>query len=173
VRTTPIPVFLVRPEAMAGGDVPEVVVRRVLVPLDGTGVGESILKPLLELGPSLGWSFLFLHAVSPLLQVGARRYPVRTHSAVEERRRARTYLERVARLFRRRGLRARMRVVEDDSPERAIVRAVQRADVDLVAMATHGRGGVSRALLGSVADQVLSAISLPLLLGTGGDATVH
>lgn len=172
VRSTRIPVLLVRPDRM-GEAAPEGVVRRVLVPLDGGELGESILEPLLELGPPLAWSFLLLHAVTPTSGNGEPRRPGRLYETLHRRRLVSGYLERIAHLFRRRGLDVRTRVVESDSWRRAIVRIAQRGETDLIAMATHGTGGLTRAILGSTVDRVLAASSVPMLLSASGVVVVH
>jgi nucleotide-binding universal stress UspA family protein len=46
----------------------------------------------------------------------------------------------------------------------AVLEYAQRESIDLIAMATHGRGGVRRMLLGSVADKVLRGAMTPMLL---------
>jgi hypothetical protein len=54
--------------------------------------------------------------------------------------------------------------VEPGSPDSTIARVVRERDVDLVVMATHGRGGVARLALGSVAEATLRRAGVPLLL---------
>lgn len=173
VRTTRIPVLLVRPERTSRAPGRLADINRVLVPLDTAGVAEEILEPAMELGRAMGWRFLLLHVVPTRLLVGARPYPVHADDLDLRRRRGREYLHGVASRFRRRGLVADVRVVEGASPDRAILGVAESEDVDLVAMATHGRGGVTRAILGSVTDGVVAGTSLPVLLGGGGDGTVH
>jgi nucleotide-binding universal stress UspA family protein len=56
------------------------------------------------------------------------------------------------------------RLLEGGQPSFAISELVQRERFDVVAMATHGRSGLSRALLGSVADEVVRNVSVPVLL---------
>ena len=61
--------------------------------------------------------------------------------------------------------------VVDGSPSAEIVRYAEDADCDLVVMGTHGRGGIDRLLLGSVAEKVVRASSVPVLTVrvAGGD----
>jgi nucleotide-binding universal stress UspA family protein len=61
------------------------------------------------------------------------------------------------------GTTVQTRVVVSARAELAILEAAA-APTDLVALATHGRGGVQRLLLGSVADKVLRGCSTPVLL---------
>lgn len=55
-------------------------------------------------------------------------------------------------------------VVEFGEPAEEIINFVHHHDVDLVAMATHGRSGLSHLVLGSVAEQVLRNVRVPVLL---------
>ncbi|MBI4545817.1 MAG: universal stress protein, partial [Gemmatimonadetes bacterium] len=55
-------------------------------------------------------------------------------------------------------------VIVHASPAAGILDFAERNAVDLIAMATHGRGGVSRIMLGSVADKVLRGARAPVLL---------
>jgi len=51
----------------------------------------------------------------------------------------------------------------DDSPDRAIVGTAREIDADLIIMATHGRHGLRRALLGSVTERVLHTTNIPVI----------
>jgi nucleotide-binding universal stress UspA family protein len=76
---------------------------------------------------------------------------------------AQQYLERVAERLRARGLRVRTSTI-DAAPALAIREYAREHAVDLIAIATHGRGGLARVLLGSVADAVLRDTGAPVLL---------
>jgi nucleotide-binding universal stress UspA family protein len=53
--------------------------------------------------------------------------------------------------------------VLEGSPSRKIVRYAERKECDLIAMGTHGRGGIDRLLLGSVAERVVRSSEVPVL----------
>jgi nucleotide-binding universal stress UspA family protein len=53
--------------------------------------------------------------------------------------------------------------VMEGSPSRKIVRYAEREGCDLIAMGTHGRGGIDRLLLGSVAERVVRSAEVPVL----------
>jgi nucleotide-binding universal stress UspA family protein len=82
----------------------------------------------------------------------------------EARERAQTYLDDVAGGLRDDGLQVETHVTVEPQPATGIVSYARDERFDLVAMATHGRGGVSRALLGSVADKVLRGGHAPTLV---------
>jgi nucleotide-binding universal stress UspA family protein len=60
--------------------------------------------------------------------------------------------------------------VLEGSPSREIVRYAEAQDCDLVVMGTHGRGGIDRLLLGSVAERVVRASEVPVLTVRVGQA---
>jgi nucleotide-binding universal stress UspA family protein len=55
-------------------------------------------------------------------------------------------------------------LIQSGDPARAIVDVAERQAVDVVAMATHGRTGLRRLVLGSVAEKVLRGLAVPLVL---------
>jgi nucleotide-binding universal stress UspA family protein len=75
---------------------------------------------------------------------------------------AQAYLDAVAR--RLDGRAAESLVIESGSAADGIVDAARAGNADLILMASHGRGGLERALLGSVADKVLRATTRPVLI---------
>lgn len=115
---------------------------RVLVPLDGTGHAERILPHARRMIPSSG-TIVLAEVVRP----GAPSPG--------------TALNEPRRLLLAEGQQVESRVAEGD-PAAEIVRLA--ADVDLVALSTHGRTGVERWWYGSVAEHVLKACPRPLLV---------
>jgi nucleotide-binding universal stress UspA family protein len=62
-----------------------------------------------------------------------------------------------------RGIATRVNVLERSDPARFIIETAQRTAADMICMASHGRSGLMRAVLGSVADQVLRESAVPVL----------
>jgi nucleotide-binding universal stress UspA family protein len=166
VRPTDAPVDLAREPALG----------HVLLPLDGTPLAEQMIEPALELGRLLGAEFTLLRVVKPVLAVD---YPIEgatlgaMAAALVERTEklqgqvcaeALAYLEKVAERLRERGFRVRTRVEVEEQPAVAILKHSRSAAADLVALATHGRRGLKRLFLGSVADKVIRAGAVPVLV---------
>jgi nucleotide-binding universal stress UspA family protein len=63
------------------------------------------------------------------------------------------------------------KVLREDAPWRAVVTVADEIDADLIVIGTHGRRGLARALLGSVAENVIRVASRPVLTihGPRGD----
>ncbi|HLU26580.1 MAG TPA: universal stress protein [Longimicrobiales bacterium] len=168
VRHASVPVLLIRPEA---GDVPppdqDPEIRNILVPLDGSHLAESVIEHATRLGRLYGARYTLLRVAAPEVAVG---YPPAPHGSwvipdageSPDADAAREYLEGVADRLRGDGLEVETRVVRHLQPAVAILSAAER-DVDVIAMATHGRGGISRAILGSVADKVIRGANVPVL----------
>jgi nucleotide-binding universal stress UspA family protein len=81
------------------------------------------------------------------------------------------YLNGVAARLQRQGLRVRTRVLVARDAAEAVLKEAAARTSGLIALATHGRGGLSRLLLGSVAGKLVRAAALPLLVyrPTGGE----
>jgi nucleotide-binding universal stress UspA family protein len=168
IRRTPIPVLLIRPQEGALDLAREPVVRRILIPVDCSAASEQILGPAVELGRLTGASFTLLHVVQPVrtpasipsahvMNEQARSLPERRFEG------ARAYLESLADSLRTQSLTVQTRIVAG-WPAAEIIREAQSQAYDLIALATHGRGGAKRLLLGSVADKAIRGCSIPTLV---------
>lgn len=171
VRRSHRPILVLRPvtgaedEGAAAGVQP-VRLDRILVPLDGSELAERVLEPVAALASASGGSCTLLRVVAPI-------YAEQPHSAAlvsddeaieGERAEAAAYLETVAGSLRARGIEVDTAVTTYDDAPAAILRASKESSAGLIAMATHGRGGLRRMMLGSVADAVLTTSETPLLL---------
>lgn len=143
--------------------------RSILAPLDGSTNAEAILPQVLALGQAAQAEFTLLRVVESVMI--AR--PMPPNAAVRElddqlidqlRVDAQIYLEQVAERLAAQGLITRIEVVVAPQAAIAIVEQAQQDRSDLIAMATHGRRGLARVLLGSVADNVLHGATTPVLL---------
>jgi nucleotide-binding universal stress UspA family protein len=127
--------------------------------VDGSPLAETPLEVLARTRLAAG-EIVLLHVFTPALVRGrAAAY----RDLGPARARTEGYLERLRRRLIGRGVAARVVTVSGD-PAQEIVRAATRERAGLVAMGTHGRTGLRRALLGSVAADVLRRSPVPVLL---------
>lgn len=168
IRHTTLPILLVHPgcDKRVPGDVFSF--KHILVPLDGSDLSASILPHAKMLASATGARLTLLHVVSSTVVMGARIFPLMPDDITPAKEKARTHLESVADSVRSEGLEAAVHVQEHEAPARAIAALGESMGVDLIALATHGYGGLKRALLGSVADKVLRSSSVPLLVKRPG-----
>lgn len=171
VRNAPWPVLLIRSRGKEPGAAEDIRLRRILVPLDGSEGSERILPHAAELARDAGAQLELLRVVVPGSIMGSGMLPVSMAARAEARRSARAYLEEVAERLHPTGLEVSVRVEEHAHSTRGILETMRGERPDLVAMATHGYGMLARAVLGSVADQLLRRSDVPLLLvGPGAEA---
>ena len=164
VRQTHLPVLLVRPAEGGNGAPAILTMKHLLVPLDGSELSERILPAVLEVARAMGSRVTLMSVVQPVVHVAARSLPLPAAHVEERKAKAMEYLGQVAESLRREDIDTAVRVVADTSPAAAVLSAVQSEGADLVAMCTHGHAGFTRAVLGSVADKVLRASPVPVLL---------
>jgi nucleotide-binding universal stress UspA family protein len=159
VRRATVPVLLVQPErAPADLGTPPT---RVLVPLDGSPLAEEVLPHALRV-LGAGAEVVLCRIVPPPVVLGATASIEHLPPPpVDE---AEAYLLGVATRLRAQGVAVAVRSQVAPHPGRAVLALAEEAAVDVIAMATHGRGGFSRLLLGSVADKVLRGARVPILL---------
>lgn len=169
VRQTHLPVILVRPEE----DQEPVQdfthsFETLLIPLDGSHLSESAMEHATEFGELFDSAYHLTRIVSYPIDIASPYLPhtAQLNQQVMEdaKKGAAEYLEGKAEEMRRRGLRVTTSVVVDAQAGQGILAETEAVGADMVAMATHGRKGISRVMLGSAADKVLRGIHTPLLL---------
>ena len=161
------PVLLIRPDK--GESPPEdPSFRRIVVPLDGSDFSESILDLAIEVAKVYGGELDLLRVVAYPIEIASPYLPhtvQMNQEVVEEAKEAAvSYLQDIADRVAARGITAQTHVVVDSQAGHAICRECAELGADLVIMATHGRGGLKRALLGSTADKVVRSAHTPLLI---------
>ncbi len=171
------------------------VTTKLLVPLDGSAFSRQILPHLRRLFPPEACALLLLHVAQPPVSADALAYPMSvgsdyafyTYGGVagaaasrhpiydsEElqdfRRRLEDELREEAALFREAGYNPTVSV-HFGRPADEIVSVTRDTGADLVAMMTHGRQGLSRLFSGSVAEEVVRQLAVPVMLVNGTDDT--
>jgi nucleotide-binding universal stress UspA family protein len=159
IRQARMPVLLLHPPEGKAEKVPEPHFRRMLIPLDGSYLSHQVLGPASKFARLFESTVAFVHVdivhgqwtgVSP----GRVPNTDTPHSYLA------TMAAEAAQLFERPHLES----TYGEKPADAILDAAQRLDAGIIAMATHGRGGIVRMLTGSTASEVLHRTRLPVLL---------
>ena len=138
----------------------------ILVPLDGSKRAESILPHVETLARSFKSKVIFFVAIEPVLMleyneiIGMSEFMEKNDYLKEK---TAAYLDSLQKKFSIKGIDVQTLIVHGPAVK-AIVDAAERENADLVAMASHGRTGLSRTFYGSIAAGVLQRIDRPLLL---------
>jgi nucleotide-binding universal stress UspA family protein len=139
-------------------------IRKIIIPLDGSPFAERVLAHLPRLGTPDKLELVLVRILET-----SRYYSyvapdaVHIFDFVQWRQEADAYLKRIAWELREQGYRVYTMTVEGDVAG-AICDVSDAQDADLIAMTTHGRAGVERWIMGSVADRVIRSARLPVYL---------
>lgn len=141
-------------------------IEKILVPLDGSPLAESVLDEVEPLAKTCGAKVVVMQSVPPLTAYpGVEAYAMSAVGEVMDDLQAKSkeYLGGVVERLKSKGLDAEA-VTSNDLPTEAILAAADATDADLIAIATHGRSGLGRVVLGSVADGVIRRSHRPCLV---------
>jgi nucleotide-binding universal stress UspA family protein len=171
VRRSRVPVLLLRPINPTTEQPPaHRLYETILVPLDGSAASEEVMPVALALAKCGGGRILLLHVVEliPLVSAHAATsfgYTPAVFSDLaitEMKAAAKLRLDGVAARIRDKGINVEVHIVVEMSVAQTILEFARSHGVDVIAISTHGRG-ISRLVVGSVADKVLRGGDLPLL----------
>ena len=138
--------------------------KRILTPLDGSEAGEAALHDAEAIALKTGASIVLLHVIPAPHAIEARwlgpefnDFVRAMHDAGEK------YLDKTGKRLAARGIDIDVKITAGD-PAETIIDTAKKEKVDLIAISTHGRSGIPRWVLGSVADKILHESKLPMWL---------
>jgi len=168
IRHVDVPVLLVRPgEGIAPASVASAA-SEILVPVDGSPLAEEALEPAAELARLWNLKLNLVRVLHPVMMVTEPALPV--PSTYDEeltaacRSQAQDYVDDLVDALRADGHRASGTAVIGWNPIGTILELARSERVAIIALATHGRGGLRRLALGSVADKLVRASTMPVLV---------
>ena len=168
IRHVDVPVLLVRPGAGSGPASVPSAATEIMVPVDGSALAEEALEPAAELARVWDLELDLVRVLHPVMMVTEPALPVPS-SYDEEltaacRSQAQDYVDDLVDELRADGHRATGEAVIGWNPIATILELARPDRVAAIAIATHGRGGLRRLALGSVADKLVRASAMPVLV---------
>ncbi|HXX06592.1 MAG TPA: universal stress protein [Pseudolabrys sp.] len=144
--------------------------RHILIPTDGSELAEHAVTNGLSLAKSVGAKVTVIIVEEPFDWLGVSE--TRAKQALEElakyteqvKKHASSVLIRVADAAKQTGVPCNTIQVENARPYQAIIATAADKGCDLIVMASHGRGGLSAVVLGSVTNKVLTHTNIPVLV---------
>ena len=140
--------------------------KRILVPLDGSPRAERILPHVEELALACSSTVILLRVVDPvhvMLSSGSSRADA-SYAELEKRtKKAKAYLEEQKEALEDKGIKTEIRV-EHGTTVDSIIQIGAEEDVKLIAIASHGYGGLARVFYGSVAAGLLQRVDRPIMI---------
>ena len=148
---------------------------RILIPLDGSKLGESALSYveglISRMAPGEKVAITLLHVITearhefhPPGGGEAVSIPYNEEELAEMKGAATNFLNKASDGLRNEKVTVMCKVSVNENPADEIIKAEVEVNADLVAMSTHGRSGISRFAIGSVADKVLRGGTVPVLM---------
>ena len=179
VRHSPVPVLVINEHGIVPPALYAVHSLRILVPLDGSPLAETAMEPAAQLIAALAAP---AHCELHLLRVvdlpsayGRMKSQAHMSDSMQEeaRKEAETYVQAMTKRLRETTfatfkLNITSSVAVSTDVAGTIIRRAEQTEssdgYDVIAMATHGRGGLKRLVMGSVTEHLLGATRLPLLI---------
>jgi nucleotide-binding universal stress UspA family protein len=167
VRTLELPVIIIRPTVDGAAPAP-IKLSKIGVPLDGSPLAEAVLGPVTDLARVWGSEVSLVQAVRPIVLTSDPQLPFPAGYADQETRirrdMAQDYVQDVADRLRADGLKATGVALLGGGVADTLLDFFQSEQIGLAAISTHGRGGLRRLVLGSVADKLVRAATMPVLV---------
>lgn len=141
--------------------------KKILVPLDGSELAEKVLPHVTALAKGGGTEVTLLTVIQPTLGPAGAKIEAMPDVLAERMAALKTealiYLEKVQRDLKGKGVTAQCVAQEGDVASQIIFLA-EKQGFDLITMATHGRTGIDRFVMGSIAEKVVRSTVKPVLL---------
>lgn len=141
--------------------------KHLLIPIDGSEGATRALRHAMALARDMQAKVTLFTATEPFHMLSAEAEQierVKDEYDKYQRDRARGMLETARELAQREGVACDVVQVEHEQPYEAIIETARRANCDVIAMGSHGYGGVKALVLGSVTQKVLTHCSIPVLV---------
>jgi nucleotide-binding universal stress UspA family protein len=164
IRHTTIPVLVVKPSASYLDPHISAAFRRIVVPLDGSTLAEQILPRVLSLARIEQAEIKLLHVLIPQSYSQKEITDPNLPWWDKDVSLAQASLLCIAGRLRRNGVTVSSDIVIGEDVASAIVDFASRQQADMIAIATHGRGGLTRMLRGSVADAIMHSVKISMLV---------
>ncbi len=163
LRATKRPVMLIRERPGRAALEQGKLLRRILVPLDGSEIGEAALCYAVALAKKTAAEIDLLEVFEPVRAVGASgvSYNIREDESV--RKSLLSYLDHVGGPIKNEGLKVSTTVLFGKAANK-IMEYAESNGIDLVAVSTHGRSGLGRWVFGNVTDKILHTGNVAVLV---------
>ena len=154
---------------------------RVLVPLDGSKVGEAALdhveRLISKISPDVKTEVILFQVLTSLTHYviageASVQVPYTDKEVANITKKAKEYLNKTGENLKSKGINVKTKAASGKAAEE-IVKAADEFKVDLIAMSTHGRSGLSRLTFGSITDKVLRTAGVPVLVVRAPKETVN
>jgi nucleotide-binding universal stress UspA family protein len=154
MRVAPCPTLLFHTDTAPHPEFEQGQKMRILVPIDTNRESSYVLDSISRMVPTQHCEIILYHSYTGTSEADNSGNSIETEKAI---------VELCKQSFKQRGYKVSNIVSSFRSPASDIIKTIQEQNIDLIAMATNGRSGISRLLFGSIAESILHHSSCPLL----------
>ncbi len=140
--------------------------RKILVPVDGSGWAQRAIPHAIDIARSNGSELILLHVFRPpAIEYADQLALAHQDEQIDEMRaQMKQYLTGLANELRDEALPVSVQMLEGPGVASLICDYIKSQEIDLVVMSTHGRTGLAKLLLGSIANEIMNSTDVPVLL---------
>jgi nucleotide-binding universal stress UspA family protein len=138
--------------------------RHILIPTDGSELAERGVAQGLALAKAVGAKVSVIFVIEPFAEMTGRYLETVSRYVELRKEQAKSVLDGAANAAKKAGVSCETIQVENEQPHQAIIAAAEDKGCDLIVMSSHGRSGLSKLLIGSVTNKVLTQAKIPVLV---------
>lgn len=178
MRASTKPVVLIRSKDSRSDIRVEGLLRKVVVPLDGSKEAEAVIPYIEELASKLKLGVILVQVLDRGYNTLEGYFPLSDQQMESDKAIATTYLNNMGARLKEKGITVsteeKLNIdIIYGNPAEEIIKLANEKQVDFIAMTTHGRSGVGRQVFGSVAERILREGNTPLMLVKAPGAKVE
>ena len=138
--------------------------RTILVPTDGSTLSDKAIASAIEFAKLCSAKVIGLSVAQPDLYGPLSESAVTATNEENALSMARSNVEKIVGIAKSSGVPCQISVVKSFSPAEEIINAAKRFDCDVIFMASHGRTGLSKLMIGSETQKVLTGSTVPVMV---------
>jgi nucleotide-binding universal stress UspA family protein len=140
--------------------------KKIVVPIDGSGWSERAIPHAVDIAHKYNSEIILLHVFKPPAAeyIGEIALAGQDEQLMQLRDEMKQHLMSLRSKLRNENVNVRVQWIEGTGVAEIIIEYLKEEKADLVVMSSHGRTGISRLIFGSVANQVMEAVHIPVLI---------
>lgn len=138
--------------------------KNILVPHDSSSFADTAFDKALGYASKLDAKLLLLAVVGPGISTAGMSLSRAEESLDEHEEEAKTYLSKLKESAAKKDVKVSIHTINDPSASSGIIRFADEHKIDLIIIGSHGRSGLKKAVLGSVASGVIKNANCPVMI---------
>lgn len=138
--------------------------KNILVPHDSSSFADLAFEKALDLASKLGSKLFLLAVIGPGISTAGMSLSRAKEALDEHENEAKSFLEKLKDDAVKKEVKVSISTINDPSASNGIIRFADDHDIDLIIIGSHGRSGLKKAVLGSVASGVIKSVNCPVMI---------